>query len=269
MRLSALYSLYCAAVDRDIPQMEILGVALAALSTEEALARAEDLLERPEPARVLHVNAHTANLAYADPDYRAVLERADLVLNDGKGMLVAARLLGGRFPADLNGNHFGPRLLARAAERGWPVFFLGARAGVAERAAGRLEQRIPGLEVCGVRHGYIAPNELDSVLAGIRASRPRLLYVGLGNPLQERWLDAHLDATGAQLGVGVGAFFDFQAGEVQRAPEWMNRAGVEWLHRLAQEPNRMWRRYLYGNPRFISRVLRQRLAGRAGALFGV
>lgn len=242
--------------------MEILGVPLAALSTEGALDAAVRLLERAEPARVVHVNAHTANLAYGDPDYRAVLGRGDLLLNDGKGMLVAAFLLGGRFPSDLNGNHFGPLLLARAAELGWRVFFFGAKPGVAERAAERLREHLPTLEVCGVRHGYVAPHELGFVLAGIRAARPDLLYVGLGNPLQERWLDAHLGATGARLGVGVGAFFDFQAGEVQRAPDWMNRAGIEWLHRLAQEPNRMWGRYVYGNPRFIARVLRQRLAGR-------
>jgi exopolysaccharide biosynthesis WecB/TagA/CpsF family protein len=99
------------------------------------------------------------------------------------------------------------------------------------------------------------------VVGEIRRAGPGLLYVGLGNPLQERWLAAHLPSTGARLGVGVGAFLDFQAGEMKRAPGWMNRAGVEWVHRLALEPQRMWRRYVYGNPRFIYRVLRQRAAG--------
>jgi exopolysaccharide biosynthesis WecB/TagA/CpsF family protein len=81
----------------------------------------------------------------------------------------------------------------------------------------------------------------------------------MGNPHQERWLARNLDATGARLGVGVGAFFDFQAGEVTRAPAWMNRLGIEWVHRLFKEPARMWRRYLVGNPVFVVRVLRQRV----------
>jgi exopolysaccharide biosynthesis WecB/TagA/CpsF family protein len=86
------------------------------------------------------------------------------------------------------------------------------------------------------------------------------LMVAMGNPLQERWIARHLTATGARLGVGVGAFFDFSAGVVPRAPAWMNRAGVEWAYRLAQEPRRMWRRYLIGNPLFLARVLRETMA---------
>jgi exopolysaccharide biosynthesis WecB/TagA/CpsF family protein len=246
-------------VSQQPASIEILGVRYARLSADEALARAEVLYERDEPAWIAVENAHGLNLAYSDPSFRAVLRRAELVLNDGKGVMLAALLNGRPFPADLNGNFFTPRLLARAASRGWPTYLLGADPGVAERAARRLQASLPQLTIAGVRHGFVAPDEEAEVCEKIRASGAGLLLVGMGNPLQERWLDRNLARSGARLGLGVGAFFDFQAGKVPRAPGWMNRLGIEWVHRLAQEPGRLWRRYLFGNPLFIYRVVRERL----------
>jgi exopolysaccharide biosynthesis WecB/TagA/CpsF family protein len=241
--------------------IELLGVELARLSPRAALAEIERLHDSAQPAFVAHANVHTLNLASRMPSYRDCLRRADLVLNDGKGVMLAARIKGDRFPADLNGNFFTPLVLELAAQRGWPVFFLGARPGVADRARQRLQQRIGALEVVGVRDGYFTPED-SSVPASIRATGAELVLVGLGNPAQELWLDSRLADSGASVGVGVGAFFDFQAGEVPRAPGWMNRAGIEWVHRLAQEPRRMWRRYLIGNPRFLVRVALEQRAPR-------
>ncbi len=230
------------------------------LTADAALDVLAALYERDVPAFVVHANVHTVNLAFEDTSYRSVLDRADLVLNDGKGVMVAARLQKRRFPADLNGNFFTPLLLQRAAERDWPVFFFGARPGVAERAATVITNELPSLRIVGIRHGYFRTDEEAAVVAEIRATRPGLLLVGLGNPAQERWIDRNLASTGARLAVGVGAFFDFQAGEVERAPAWMNAAGLEWTYRLAKEPKRMWRRYIVGNPKFLYRVARSRSA---------
>jgi N-acetylglucosaminyldiphosphoundecaprenol N-acetyl-beta-D-mannosaminyltransferase len=253
------------------PPISILGVPVAVLDARSALAEVARLAERAgphgphpaRPARVVYVNAHTLNLAARDPEYRAVLGRAHLVLNDGAGVALAARLHGRRFPANLNGTDFNPRVLELAAARGWRVFFLGGRPGVAAAAAERLGARIPGLEIVGTRDGY-APTAARAVLRTIRVARPDLVMVGLGNPHQERWLDLHLGATGARLGVGVGGFFDFAAGRVPRAPAPLRRLGLEWTYRLAQEPRRLWRRYLVGNPAFLARVLWAWLAAREG-----
>jgi exopolysaccharide biosynthesis WecB/TagA/CpsF family protein len=117
---------------------------------------------------------------------------------------------------------------------------------------------IPGLDIAGTRNGFYAPDEEQLVVQDIKSAAPDVLMVGLGNPRQEQWLDRNLAATGARLGIGVGAFFDFQTGEVKRAPEWMNKSGLEWVHRLALEPRRMWKRYLVGNPQFLARVVRER-----------
>lgn len=243
--------------------IELLRVPFSALTPEAAVAEAVRLYEREEPGFLVHANVHTVNLAQDDRAYLEVLRRADLVLNDGKGVMLGARILGSRLPADLNGNFFSPLLLREAASRGWPVYFIGAPAGVAERAAAAIRGELPSLQIVGTRNGFFSREEEAQVVAQIRAAEPGLLMVGLGNPRQERWLDRNLEATGARLGVGVGAFFDFKAGEVKRSPGWMSRYGLEWVHRLAIQPRRMWRRYLVGNPRFVWRVVEQRRASGA------
>ncbi|HYO60277.1 MAG TPA: WecB/TagA/CpsF family glycosyltransferase [Actinomycetota bacterium] len=239
--------------------VDVLGVPVARLTAAAARGELIRLYERERPALVAYANAHTLNLASRDSGYRAVLRAADIVLNDGAGLAIAGRVFGKPFPANLNGTDFNPVILEEAASRGWPVFFLGAKPGVADEAARRLTERIPGLRIVGTRDGYFRPEESDVVARQIAATGAGLVMVAMGNPLQERWLSRHLEATGARLGVGVGAFLDFSAEVVSRAPAWMNKAGLEWVYRLAQEPRRMWRRYVLGNPLFLARVLRARL----------
>lgn len=236
--------------------IDVLRVPIACLTPDQALDEIERLYQREEPAFVAHANAHTLNTAFEDAEYHGVLRRADLVLNDGKGVMLGARILRGRFPADLNGNFMTPLVMKRAAEGGWRVFLLGAGAGVAERAAALLRNRVPGLTVVGTRDGFFE-NDAE-VIDTIKAAGAEVILVGMGNPRQEQWIDRCLDRTGARLAIGVGAFFDFVTGEVPRAPAWMNRMGLEWVHRLLQEPKRMWRRYILGNPKFVWRTLRQR-----------
>jgi exopolysaccharide biosynthesis WecB/TagA/CpsF family protein len=238
------------------PTVEILGIPIARLSPAGALAEIDRIYSHEAPALVAYANAHTLNLAWTDPDYRRVLGIAAIVLNDGAGVGLAARFKGTRFPANLNGSDFNPRILGLAADNGWPVFLLGARPGVAERAATALQQRLRSLNIVGTRDGYWREEDEPGVVEAVRASGATVLMVALGNPRQEEWLGRNLVATGARIGVGVGAFFDFAAGEVRRAPAWMNRWGVEWVYRLFREPGRLWRRYVLGNPVFLWRVLR-------------
>lgn len=242
--------------------IDILGVPFARVQPDAALDEAERLYEREAPAMIAHANVHTLNLASQDPSYLQILQGADMVLNDGKGVMLGARLLGDRFPADLNGNFFTPLMVARAAERGWPVFLLGAQPGVAQRLADVLRGQHAGIRIVGCHHGHFTADEEPDVVVSIRESGTGLLLVGMGNPHQERFLARRLTETGARLGIGVGAFFDFQTGNVPRAPQWMNRYGLEWVFRLAQEPKRMWRRYLVGNPVFVARVLEQKRSRR-------
>jgi exopolysaccharide biosynthesis WecB/TagA/CpsF family protein len=228
---------------------------------DAALDEIERLYDEPGPQLVAYANAHTLNLAYGDRAYRDLLLRAGIVLGDGAGVMIAGRLHRAPLPANLNGSDFNPKILERAAARGWPAYLLGGRPGIAGRAADRWRTAFPGLEIVGTRDGFFPPERSAEVAASVKESGAGLVMVAMGNPLQERWLDEHLGATGARLGVGVGAFFDFSAGIVPRAPAWMNRAGIEWVYRLYQEPRRMWRRYVLGNPLFLLRVARERLSG--------
>lgn len=238
--------------------IEILGIPFARLDLRSARDEVERLYEREEPATVMHANVHTVNLAYEDRAYRDVLRSADMVLNDGKGVMLGARLLGQHFPHDLNGNIVAPLVVERAAARGWPTFLLGAKPGVAQRLESVLMQKHPSLKIVGVHHGYFGSEGEDEAVERVRASGTGLLLVGMGNPHQERFLRRRMSDTGARLGIGVGAYFDFQTGTMPRAPQWMSDRGLEWIYRLAQEPRRMWRRYLVGNPTFVVRVLRSR-----------
>jgi exopolysaccharide biosynthesis WecB/TagA/CpsF family protein len=243
---------------RPFPTIEVLGLPVTKLTEHAALAEIERIYDEEAPALVAYANAHTLNLSVSDPDYRAVLARASIILNDGSGIALAARINGDRFPANLNGSDFNPQILGLAAQNGWSTYLLGAKPGVAERAGAAMRSRYPSLQIVGCRDGYWAPSETEQVVAAIEASGASLVMAAMGNPLQEKWLDQHLAATGARIGVGVGAFFDFAAGEVVRAPAWMNKWGIEWLFRLAQEPKRLWKRYIVGNPLFLARVLKAR-----------
>ncbi len=237
-------------------QIPMLGVKLDKLTCEQVLAEIERQVG-DRPMMLAYANAHSLNLVTRDPALRKALDRSDLVLNDGLGVNLAARMRGERFPDNLNGSDFTVRLLQLAARCGWGVFLLGGEPGVAETAARRLTERIDDLRIVGTCHGYT--NESDELLVQrIRDADTTLLIVALGVPLQEIWLDRNLHATGALVGVGVGAFLDFSAGRVRRAPRWMNVLGVEWCFRLVQEPRRLWRRYIVGNPIFLIRAWRDR-----------
>lgn len=243
-----------------VPTINVLGVPVAALTERQAIDEVSRLLAEPRPRTLVYVNAHSLNLARSHPRYRACLTDADLVLNDGSGLSLAARVRGLRFPANLNGTDFTPEVLRVAARDGLGVYLLGGRDGVAAEAARRLPAVVPGLRVVGHHHGYVDDGQGDELAERIRQSGADIVLVAMGNPQQELWLAEHLPATGAALGVAVGAYFDFVAERVPRAPRWMRNAGIEWLYRLRREPRRLFTRYVVGNPLFMARVLVDRVA---------
>jgi exopolysaccharide biosynthesis WecB/TagA/CpsF family protein len=238
--------------DRIVP---VLGVPFTLCSLDEGIERVRGMIESARSHHVVLANAHTLNVAWSDPAYHRVLRDADLVLRDGVGVEMAVRLAGKDPRHNFVGTDFVPALLERLAPAGIRVFLFGAEPGVTERAAHVLEARAPGARIVGIAHGY---GDRGRVVQQVRASRPHVFLAALGNPLQERWIDEHLDQLDVPVSIGVGALFDYLAGRVPRAPRWMLRARVEWLFRLVVEPRRLWRRYMMGNPRFVWRVLRSR-----------
>ncbi|MBC7343497.1 MAG: WecB/TagA/CpsF family glycosyltransferase [Clostridia bacterium] len=239
-------------------RITILGVPVDAVSLDEALARIQEFLEQDAVHQVVTLNAEMVVLAQKDPDFRRVVQQAALVVPDGSGVRLGARILGHHLPERVAGIDLMQALCQRAARQGWRIYFLGAEPGVAKEAARRLQERYPGLVVVGTQHGYFNPASLPEVLARIRESRPEILFVALGAPKQELWLAEHLPFLKVKVGMGVGGSLDVVAGRVKRAPRWMQRLGLEWLFRLLQEPAR-WRRVM-ALPRFLLGVLRERLS---------
>jgi exopolysaccharide biosynthesis WecB/TagA/CpsF family protein len=235
--------------------VRILGVPVAALSFAEAALRVRDLIASGGSHQIVLANAHTLNLAWDDPAYRRVLTDATLVLRDGIGLELASRIA--RRPLQVNfvGTDFVPALLGALGDIRPRVFLYGAAPGTAEGAARALEGRCPGIRIVGTEHGF---GDATEVVARVRAARPDVLLVALGNPVQEAWIARHLASLDARVAIGVGALFDFLSGKVRRAPAWVRAARCEWIYRLALEPARMWHRYVVGNPRFLWRVVRSR-----------
>jgi N-acetylglucosaminyldiphosphoundecaprenol N-acetyl-beta-D-mannosaminyltransferase len=239
--------------------VEILGVRVHALDAAGLLGRAVGWAAGREPKQILYVNAHCLNLACADPEYRAVLNRADLVYTDGISVVWAGRLLDGARMQKITGADWIEALCARAQECGLRLYILAGRPGIARRAAERLQDRWPALQIAGASDGYFEGLDEAAALADIRRARPHILFVGLGSPRQEKWLAAHRHELEVPVCWAVGALFDYVAGMEPRAPRWMSALALEWLWRLQIDPLGKWRRYLIGNPLFVLRLLRQKL----------
>ncbi|MEO8410340.1 MAG: WecB/TagA/CpsF family glycosyltransferase [Propionivibrio sp.] len=233
------------------------GVNFQRLTVDAAIALLDAHVQARRPLKVAIANAHTLNLARTNARYRRLL--GDFTLfNDGIGVELASRLrYGVGFPANLNGTDFLPAYLAGSALQ-LRVFLVGARPPVVAGAFAEAQRRFPQHLWQGCADGYAGVKDEAALCAKLRAEPPDLLLVAMGNPLQEQWIARCASASGATVCVGVGALFDFLAGEVRRAPRWVRGLHLEWGYRLVQEPRRLWRRYLLGNASFLWHAWRER-----------
>lgn len=233
------------------------------LTVGELHAEIERLVRGGERGLVLSVNAHCLNLCYEDPKLRDFMNGARVVFCDGAGVMLAASILGRRIPERITYADWIWQLAGLAAARGFSIYLLGARPTVAREAARRLKERYPELEIAGVHHGYFDHGAGSAaVVEEVNAAAPDILLVGLGMPLQERWLMENWQRLDVRVALTGGAVFDYASGRLRRGPRFLRDNGFEWLARLLAEPRRLWRRYLVGNPLFLLRVLRQRLGAR-------
>jgi len=237
----------------------VLGVSITDVSRGRAVELLEGMIRRRDgrTRSVFFVNSHTLNLAAADEQFRWVLGSADHVFGDGTGVRWAARLQGIRLRDNLVGTDLVPALLSSAAGHRYRYFLLGAGKRSMLPAAQYAAARFTGWVQAGYHHGFLhTPKLCDEVIRQINDSRADLLLVGMGNPLQEQWINAHRQELNVPLAVGVGGLFDYWAGNIHRTPAWLRRCGAEWLGILWQQPHKA-ARYLLGNPLFVARVLRE------------
>jgi N-acetylglucosaminyldiphosphoundecaprenol N-acetyl-beta-D-mannosaminyltransferase len=235
-------------------RLAILGLPVHPITYDGLLTQIGTWVRDGERAHhICTINPEFMIAAMGDGLFRSILHRCDLCVPDGIGLLIAARLLGKRLPERVTGSDGVPIIAERAAREGWRLYLLGAAPGIADKAAGILVARYPGLQIAGTYSGSPAASEEDEIVARINASRADVLFVAYGAPNQDKWIARNLPRLNVSMAMGVGGAFDFIAGIVPRAPLWMRRAGLEWLYRLMLQPWRIRRQLRL--PLFVLLVL--------------
>jgi len=238
------------------------------LTMEEAVGR---ILQLPAQGLdraciVATVNAQFVHIASKQPRFAKVLANAELVVADGMSVVLASRILGRAVPERITGVDLIVNLCAQAAQQDISVYFLGGKPGAAEETALRLLRSYPRLAIAGIdcpEFGFEkSAAESAAVLRRIKEASPSIIFVGLGAPKQEFWMEQHAALFPGAVMMGVGGSFDMLAGDKQRAPLWIQQAGLEWLFRLWLEPRRLWKRYLLGNTKFLQILFEEWMRGR-------
>ncbi|MGB2869682.1 MAG: WecB/TagA/CpsF family glycosyltransferase [Bacteroidota bacterium] len=241
------------------PTVEILGVPVKAVNRKNLTDIIRQTLLDGRKGWVSYVNVHAINLAAEKPEFKRFLNRSLLNYCDGEGVRLGASILGKNIPERIVLTDWFYDLCEVADYQHLRVFFLGSTDDVLRRSLERLKQRYPGLNVCGYHHGYFNGFDAD-IVSAVNAAKPDILFVAMGMPRQEQWIEKNFDSLNVRLIFNTGSCLDYVAGMKRRCPQWMAQSGLEWLFRLFQEPRRLWKRYILGNPLFLIRIFTQRLS---------
>lgn len=242
------------------PRLNLLGVHVTVFDLTTAIAEMIQAVRDNRRAYACTCPVYTLMQGHERSEVRAALNSADWVTPDGMPVVWALRLLGARSVGRVYGPDLMLALTERSAESGYTQFYLGGAPGVAEQLAANMQARFPGLRVAGTLcppFRELTANEEDELVCTVNASNAHIVWIGLGSPKQDVWMQRFRPRLNAPLLVGVGAAFDFFTGRQKQAPRWMQRSGLEWAFRLAHEPRRLWRRYLIYNPKFLWQVVLQ------------
>ncbi|NTW99690.1 MAG: WecB/TagA/CpsF family glycosyltransferase [Geobacteraceae bacterium] len=238
-------------------RIKFLDTAMDATTMDETVEWIDNQIDARQFTQHVVVNvAKLVNMRH-DPGLRASIEACDIINIDGMGVVWGARMLGLNVPERVSGIDLFHELLALASRRGYPVFLLGAKQEVVEKAIAVLQKKYNHLEIAGFHNGYFWDDEL-AVVNKIRESGARLLFVAITSPKKENFINKWKGQLGVNFVMGVGGTFDVVAGKVRRAPQWMQKTGLEWFYRVIQEPRRMWKRYLVTNSKFAWLLLKEK-----------
>ena len=235
-------------------RVEVLGVGFDNMTMDEALEKGVRLMSEQGAHYVVTPNPEIVEVCREDEEAREAVRNADLVIADGIGVIYGAKILGTPLKARLPGIEYAQKLMERMAENGKTLFLFGAKPGIAEEAARRLQEKYPGLQIAGTHDGYFKEDE--SVVNAIRESGADVVFVCLGAPKQEKWIRKNGEATGAHLLLGLGGCLDIFSGTVQRAPVIFQKLGMEWFYRLIKNPSRAGR--MMKLPLFLIHALGER-----------
>jgi N-acetylglucosaminyldiphosphoundecaprenol N-acetyl-beta-D-mannosaminyltransferase len=241
--------------------MEIFGLPIHRVGVEQVHAFIAEVITRNEKAIALNLNVFCMNLAFEHRWLHDFIRSVHLVFCDGDGVRMGLRILGYSPPPKITYNEWLWQLSEFCERKQYSLFFLGGRPGIAEEAAANLKARFPALRIAGIQDGFFNKQgeENNKVVERINAASPDILLVCFGMPHQERWIAENWSDVNAHVFLKGGAALDYAAGRLQKAPAWMIRCHMEWLYRLFQDPVRLFTRYVVGNPRFLLRVLSEKV----------
>jgi N-acetylglucosaminyldiphosphoundecaprenol N-acetyl-beta-D-mannosaminyltransferase len=252
--------------------VELAGVLVDQIDLDAAVERMRAFLHSGSAHQIATVNLDFLKIAERNTAFRAAINQADLAVADGMPLVWASRLKGQPLPRRITGFDLVLEACRLAAETGGGVFLLGAAPGVADAAARALEARFPGLRIAGTYSppfGDLSAEENETILRLIRESSPSVVFTALGAPRQDLWIRDNLDRLETRVAMGVGCVFDVLVGNMKRAPQWMQRTGLEWSFRLAQEPKRLWRRYVVNDMPMFGRLVLSSVAANGAQVAGV
>ncbi|OCL25475.1 N-acetylmannosaminyltransferase [Orenia metallireducens] len=237
-------------------RVDILGVLVDRVAQKEALNRVKSFIDSQNSHIIVTPNAEMIVRAHQDEELKRILNSADLVIPDGTGVVLASKLLGDPLAERVTGIDLVKDLLEIGSKVGYNFYFLGGAPKVAQEAKTKVKEKYPNLNI-RTHHGYLDRESETKVLEELENNRVDILLVGMGVPLQEKWLYKHLANLKVPVGIGVGGTFDILAGKKKRAPKVMQNFHLEWLYRLLQEPKRLAR--MSALPQFIYEVLQEKL----------
>ena len=226
-----------------------------------AKRRIDDFVRTETPHQIVTANVDFLRLAHECPEFRGLINTADLVVADGMPLLWASRFLGNPLPERITGVDLIVESARLSAAKGYGIFMLGAAPGIAEEAANVLRMRIPCVRIVGTYSPPFGPfsrSEDETMVRLIQEMRPSILLVAFGAPKQDEWIRKQMHRLDVPVCIGVGGAFDFLAGRIARAPVWMQNRGLEWLYRVSQEPTRLWKRYFVDDLPVFFRLMAQR-----------
>lgn len=240
-------------------RIKFLNIEVDNLTMDEAICRIEELINNKKPSYVVTPNVdHIVKLEH-DIEFQNVYKEADLILTDGMPLIWISKLKKNPIKEKVSGSDLFPKVCRLASRKGYKVFLLGAAEGVADKAAENLKSKYTGLNIVGTyspSYGFEKKDEeINKIIKIINNAKPDILAVGLGAPKQEKFLYKYKDRLNVPISLAIGASIDFEAGNINRAPKWMQKCGLEWFYRLVKEPNRMFKRYIIDDMKIFRIVM--------------
>lgn len=239
-------------------RIELMNTSIDVLNMDETVSLAEEYVKQKEPLHLVGVNADKINEINRNEEMKKIVNSCGVINADGASVVLASRFLKKPLPERVAGIDLMDRLVQLSAEKDYRVYLLGARPEVVSQTAEVLCRKYPSLTICGIHDGYFKKEDWPAVSQEIKDLHPDFVFVGISSPLKEYLVEYLQNDGNNAVFMGVGGSFDVISGNIPRAPEWMQKANLEWLFRMMQEPKRLFKRYLVGNTEFIFSVLKEK-----------